>query len=1105
MKKIKFVFLLLLLTLCFTVISCKDKGSNNEGNEQTEHTHNYVDGVCSCGDTIEVKYTVQFVDFDGTVLKTEEVVKGSSATAPSNPSRDGYSFAGWDKIYTTVNSDLVVNAVYIANPAKHIVTFNADNGTAITTVEVLHGEKIVKPADPVKEGYVFLGWYNGSTQFDFDSFVTANIEVVAKWELVAKAYYVTVDQQLDVPSTYQIEVVEGTCLEKPQDPVKEGYTFVGWYVDGALYDFTTPVTGDFTLTAEWEVTKYTITLKPNGGKIEGNIKKIEFTNYEDVVLPTISRDNFVFIGWYENNALCEGITENRDYTLTAKWDGALFNITYELNGGNFDTEVSATYKYGVSFTLPIPVRENFTFAGWYKSSDFSGSEVTKFGTSQKGDITVYAKWERYVTYELNGGNWTYRTREAMVEDFLTDALAWAGKTNRPDGMVQGEGDTRVGFANVFTGCNIQNFFTSSYSTKWGWVRQYIIDVTTNTSSKSSLQSNSEPFWRYAVGAFLFEEYRSNYPISEDFTKDAAANGFWDYLSRGTEKTFVVEEDGSFKVPVRIYYVFDGWYENPDFSGEKVEKVIKDCTLYAKWIEEVPVSSIAITNKVDKMDRYVSYQLTWELNPNDAAIKSVEFTSSNTSIAIVSDKGLVTPLADGVVTITIKSLSPSAVTDSFVVTVSSPSHFDISYDTESYVTVGNDIQLLAEYIKRDKSTSSIIWSSLNSDIATVSETGVVVGVKKGVATIRATADDGNYVDMVVTVLNESELAELKFVLESHNSNVFTRYDLGIGAGVPVFYDDIIGGVSKYLFEDYVVHYDHYLEDPYCAYDNVMKVEFITVHYAADMTGSATHGGENLATFNVSKNTTARDASWHFGVGNDGIWACQNELYGAWHAGSSKTMTWTDTGIKHKDTDPKYAKITLEADGYFYLNGINTNIKNSTTSTRLNQMGLAYRVNANGNYELGGHYYNSTYNFISSTGGNQNSIGMETSCAQGSDQWLTWQYTAQLVAHLLVKYNLPIQRVVGHHFFSGKDCPQQLLENDMEIWWEFMDMVEAEHKMLTTYKDLSLSMNVVNGAGILDSNGRITSQPTYSEVVTYEVVLSTGQVVTLATQVPGIYNK
>ena len=88
MRKFKFVFLFLLLTLCFSVISCKDKGGKNEENEQIEHTHNYIDGVCSCGDKIEVKYIVQFVDYDGTVLKTEEVVKGKSATAPSDPSRE---------------------------------------------------------------------------------------------------------------------------------------------------------------------------------------------------------------------------------------------------------------------------------------------------------------------------------------------------------------------------------------------------------------------------------------------------------------------------------------------------------------------------------------------------------------------------------------------------------------------------------------------------------------------------------------------------------------------------------------------------------------------------------------------------------------------------------------------------------------------------------------------------------------------------------------------------------------------------------------------------------------------------------------------------------
>lgn len=57
-------------------------------------------------------YTVTFVDWDGTVLKTQEVEEGSNATPPSNPSRDGYAFTGWDKSYTNVTSNLTVNALY---------------------------------------------------------------------------------------------------------------------------------------------------------------------------------------------------------------------------------------------------------------------------------------------------------------------------------------------------------------------------------------------------------------------------------------------------------------------------------------------------------------------------------------------------------------------------------------------------------------------------------------------------------------------------------------------------------------------------------------------------------------------------------------------------------------------------------------------------------------------------------------------------------------------------------------------------------------------------------------------------------------------------------
>jgi uncharacterized repeat protein (TIGR02543 family) len=61
-------------------------------------------------------YTVTFVDWDDTLLKTEQVVHGGSATAPADPSREGYVFVGWDKLFDNVTSDLTVRAIYEVAP-----------------------------------------------------------------------------------------------------------------------------------------------------------------------------------------------------------------------------------------------------------------------------------------------------------------------------------------------------------------------------------------------------------------------------------------------------------------------------------------------------------------------------------------------------------------------------------------------------------------------------------------------------------------------------------------------------------------------------------------------------------------------------------------------------------------------------------------------------------------------------------------------------------------------------------------------------------------------------------------------------------------------------
>lgn len=72
-----------------------------------------------------VTYTVTFKDWDGTVLKTQTVASGGAASAPANPTRDGYTFTGWDKDYNHVTSDLVVTAQYAKNP---IITFTQNSG-----------------------------------------------------------------------------------------------------------------------------------------------------------------------------------------------------------------------------------------------------------------------------------------------------------------------------------------------------------------------------------------------------------------------------------------------------------------------------------------------------------------------------------------------------------------------------------------------------------------------------------------------------------------------------------------------------------------------------------------------------------------------------------------------------------------------------------------------------------------------------------------------------------------------------------------------------------------------------------------------------------------
>jgi uncharacterized repeat protein (TIGR02543 family) len=431
----------------------------------------------------------------------------------------------------------------------------------------------------------------------------------------------------------------------------------------------------------------------------------------------------------------------------------------------------------------------------------------------------------------------------------------------------------------------------------------------------------------------------------------------------------------------------------------------------------------------------------------------------------------------------------------------------SFPTKSWVAAGETIQLKAEYA--GGSNGTLKWESKTPNIASVDQYGYVTGIKEGLATIVVSDSAFPSISFTyyVTVFATTPTGIEKLIADSNNASIYTEYDLGIGAGTPAYYYDVFGSVSKLLLEDYVVHNDFYLSNP--SNKSTLAsggIQFITVHYAADMPYSASYslrGGYNLASYNKSCNSNGTQASWHYSVGNDGVWACQNEAYGAWHAGSSKAMNWYASGVTTSKvgTNIYTTDVTLGSDGYFYLKGVKTSIKNTTGYTRLNSMGLAVKLVGNEWY-IGGCYYNTSYKYISSQGGNNNSIGMETSVREGSDLWLTWQYTAQLCAKLLLKYNLPIQRLVGHHFFSGKDCPQPMLANDLEIWYEFVKCVEQEMELYKNYGGYSIKGS--SNSIYVNNQGRVVNQPNYSECVTYTVSYTSGgttKTVTLSSIIPG----
>lgn len=126
-----------------------------------------------------------------------------------------------------------------------------------TVVDIYVGTKIDKPDDPVREGYNFIGWYLGNEEYDFDLPVNHTINLVAQWENIdpdatKDKLVVIFDRGYSQQYLTPVKVSYGKKVSMPTTPKRDGYIFIGWYLNGELYDFEQPIYASLGLIAKWE-------------------------------------------------------------------------------------------------------------------------------------------------------------------------------------------------------------------------------------------------------------------------------------------------------------------------------------------------------------------------------------------------------------------------------------------------------------------------------------------------------------------------------------------------------------------------------------------------------------------------------------------------------------------------------------------------------------------------------------------------------------------------------------------------------------------------------------------------------------------------------------
>ena len=380
----------------------------------------------SCKMEISQTFSVIF-DSDGGSEVTSQIVEiNKTAMEPEDPKKTGYTFIDWYKDDTpfdftkNITSGITLTAKW--KPNKYTIIFDKTNGSGqdMQELTLFYDEEKSLPDNTYEApiGMIFAGWATDSVSSSLSYLDKQKVKnLTSENNSIITLYAVWIEKDAHSIRYWNINFT-GETIDNSENPSiylesqnvqlknieRTGYSFGGWFTD-SNYSDNSKITGwsagektsDLLLFAKWTPINYTITYEGLEGAENPN--PATYTIEDKWALRSLSRTGYSFKGWKKGNKKITNISETGggNITLTAEWEILQYDLYYVLE--KYDTKYTQ-YNVEQDIILMTPNKIGYDFAGWFETSDFSGTLDGYNKSAVEKYLKLYENKERY--FECKG-------------------------------------------------------------------------------------------------------------------------------------------------------------------------------------------------------------------------------------------------------------------------------------------------------------------------------------------------------------------------------------------------------------------------------------------------------------------------------------------------------------------------------------------------------------------------------------------------------------------------------------------------------------------------------------------------------------------------------